>query len=462
MGECSNAREVMLAVQEAVERLESQLSSELDEDAENEADNTAVSPPEQLIRLVLLYAASIPRLKERGKKTPAETVNSLLYGLESAVGLASSYSTKSSGRDLISAVSQFISKSVAWVAAMTNTAHDQQHYVTLERSLRNLLDRTITSNARWIQSSIAQRTFETLMPRLVFRSAVKDGWEEASAALHAVADDEDSPPLSALILLAYDQESPLSQAQLTHLFPAILTSLRSNIGLDETLAVLLRTLVPSPRDTAAHSSNNLSPELLIPLIDMLDPLASAHSDPPTRHLCFRLLGLAINQLPPPARLDALRTLTSEDAAFPQMRVAGIGLVKDAVLGALAGQDESVFASPLLLQTFAPILLQPSPRDLFASAISAEEFIESESREPARLAEALSFYYVLLQRDTRNRTRVRDVDVLANVEANLLAPLRTALERWRTEMEGAPDTAAMTLASLEMGLERVASAVASFS
>jgi hypothetical protein len=88
----------------------------------------------------------------------------------------------------------------------------------------------------------------------------------------------------------------------------------------------------------------------------------------------------------------------------QLRTSAVSLVKEAILEGLASpsnaSNESVFASPLLIQTLGPILFQPNPPDFFASEIP-EEAIHTEM---PRLVECLAFYYVLLLRDVENHVR----------------------------------------------------------
>lgn len=86
-----------------------------------------------------------------------------------------------------------------------------------------------------------------------------------------------------------------------------------------------------------------------------------------------------------------------------MRVAAVGLVKDAVLEALlppsgSTSAQNVFASPMFMRVFGPLLFRPSPPDLFdmGAQLNIEEFLDSP--EPKRIVEVLSLYYVVLLRD----------------------------------------------------------------
>jgi hypothetical protein len=106
----------------------------------------------------------------------------------------------------------------------------------------------------------------------------------------------------------------------------------------------------------------------------------------------------------------LITLAS-DAELPQMRAAAIGLLKEFVLEALqvpaSSGEQNVFASPLLMRSFGPILFRTMPSD-YLSTVQVADDIE-KSLEPSRIAEVLSFYYVLLQRDRDNKVHFFSID-----------------------------------------------------
>jgi hypothetical protein len=186
---------------------------------------------------------------------------------------------------------------------------------------------------------------------------------------------------------------------LVSFFPLILTSLQSNVALDATLAILLKVLC-----TARFPQAELSPDIIIPLTTVLPALCSAHPDAPTRHITFRILGRVLQLTPSVLRLQILRDLVSpsEDVS-PYMRMAAIGLVKEAVLEALSqSRVDNVFTSPSLLQTIGPHVFRLDPPDLLTSINSVDAL--KNSSEPARLVECLNLYYILLLRDTNNKVR----------------------------------------------------------
>jgi hypothetical protein len=185
---------------------------------------------------------------------------------------------------------------------------------------------------------------------------------------------------------------------LPFILPVLISSIQTNSFLDESLAVLTRTLHFRQSKTSPPS---LSPHITVPLCGLLPAVASIHADPLTRHQAFRVLSLLLVASEPQLRFRHLVELTS-DSEFPQMRVASVGLVKEALLEALSlpPSAENIFSTSLFLRSFGKILFRPNPSDLFTSAnLTLSEF--QDSHEPQRLVECLSLYYVLLLRDKSN-------------------------------------------------------------
>lgn len=188
--------------------------------------------------------------------------------------------------------------------------------------------------------------------------------------------------------------------QLSFLLPALISSIQSNSLLDQALTVLIKSLHTSISRTP---TSDLPEDIAIPLYSVVPSIASAHPDPAIRHQAFRVLSLLLSSESQKLRFQHLVELTRE-SEYPQMRVAAVGLVKESLLRALSGprKKDDLFLGPLFLRSFGPILFRPDPPDLFSSTLDLKDF--QETHEPARLAECLSFYYVLLQRDEKNAVR----------------------------------------------------------
>ena len=209
---------------------------------------------------------------------------------------------------------------------------------------------------------------------------------------------ESRPSLVSIILLAHDPAYTFSTQTLTAFFPIILSSIQSNVALDEVLSILLSSLAPLRSQTPRPE---LSVDFVIPLVHLLPHVASNHSEPEVRHYNYRILSLVLGLSPSPIRFRLLHDLLGDKEVPPQMRVAAVGLLKEAVLESFTTKDKNMFASPLLLSTFGPIVLRPDPPDLLDS-VSLDDFLDSA--EPLRMVECLGFYYVLLLRDTHNQVR----------------------------------------------------------
>ena len=192
--------------------------------------------------------------------------------------------------------------------------------------------------------------------------------------------------------------------RLAFLLPVLVSSLQTNIFLDESLAVVLRSL-HAWKLNPETSHRYLSPDVTVPLVSILPSIASIHPDPSTRHQTFRAVSLLLATSEPRLRFQHLAELTGQ-SEFPQMRVAAVGLIKEHFLyvfsvssDRLSRKQDDPFFNPVFLRTFGPILFRPHPPDLFEEKLDLKSF--QEGSEPARLSECLSLYFLLLQRDEKN-------------------------------------------------------------
>ncbi|CAA7268417.1 unnamed protein product [Cyclocybe aegerita] len=469
IGECGSAKEVVMTVQEAVERLAPSFDDP--DDAGTSREEPSVRKVQQLVVLIDLYAAAIPRIKLR-RKSASETVEPLFSELDAVLKFARGEATRDEGRSLISGVSRLVQRVWTWKG-------EEQFDKTI---LKGLLDRVAISFSQCIQSSIAQRTFAECFPRLAFRTKLDPDSEAGNTAItdlldayqtigHGIITLSGSSSVSDLLLSAYcPPPNPDVSKLFTFLLPPLISSLESNTFLDETLAVLLRSLY-TWTTASSLDRRHLPLEVTSPFTSSLPSVASAHPDTTTRHQAFRSLSMLLAASDPKLRFQTLVELTRH-SEFPQMRVAAVGLVKEGLLDAMSqaearaakveegkvnvkGLKDETFLSPLFLRTFGPILFRPDPPDLFASE-SLELKAFQETSEPTRLVECLSLYYVLLQRDRHNLTCIRDKDVLKTVENNLLTPLRRNLDRWLDGPAGSESHLhdITPIVSLKIGLERV--------
>ncbi|KAH7910146.1 hypothetical protein BJ138DRAFT_141100 [Hygrophoropsis aurantiaca] len=447
IGQDCSAKEVVIAIQEALEQLKFALESESDE-------NDSERPVQQVINVISLSSLSFPKLK-LGKRTAYTIIAPVLSDLQFCVGSLGRSASKDQGRGLIYGTASLAKSLYSWVAVSGLPADIEQTKDLLVR----LIDATIFACASSIQSFLAARLFEARFPRLVISSSIESGWQEGEQSVSNVLDVllelgvpsntiPERPSLNTLIYLAHS--TSLSHPPiplLSTLLPFIVASIQMNVALDECLFLLLDTLL---RAQSLVPRTDLLPDIVTNLAAVLPPLASTHPDPFVRHLTLRLVSLLLNLSPQPLRLEILMELTSEPD-FPQMRSAAIGLLKEAVLEGLSAPIVSnVFASKMLLQAFGAVLFKTIPPDFFSTVHSVEDI--QESLEPGRISECLSLYYVLLQRDKDNKTGIRGKDSIVSVEGSLLSSLRQFLERWMQATDIAEPL--MPLVSLQMGVDRV--------
>lgn len=144
----------------------------------------------------------------------------------------------------------------------------------------------------------------------------------------------------------------------------------------------------------------------------------------------------------------------------QMRVAAIGLVKEAVLEALSAQahdNDNLFASPTFMEVFASLLFVPRLSLDSDPESELETFLDSP--EPLRLVEALGLYYVVLQRDKTGVTGIRSADAMRAMREGMMDKLKEALKRWEeVELPAEAEDAKMQLGIIEMWVERVGEAM----
>ena len=183
IGECASAREVVIGVQEQVEKLK----HNIDEDA---------MPNARLLILIRMYASgahldllsvltftqslALPRVKHRTKQ-PQETLRPIVTDLCSTLSAAASHASTDDGRAIIIAVSDLARKSDSWASAKPDLAPDSQ---TATRTLlKDLLDQALTSYTHCLHACLANRIFIKYFPRLSFATKLESGWEQGQDAI---------------------------------------------------------------------------------------------------------------------------------------------------------------------------------------------------------------------------------------------------------------------------------------
>ncbi|OJA10621.1 hypothetical protein AZE42_05700 [Rhizopogon vesiculosus] len=424
IAENTSPKEVLIVIQETLEQL-TQLALEYEDDGEQVSGAVWC-----LLNVITVSTKSVPRLT-LGKRTALNVVSPLVSGVTTLLSSLGSHFTRDGGRTLLTEVSRMSEALYTWVLRTGGEANVAE----TKKIIRLLLETAVAVCASCIRASLCARAFETHYPRLTVASAIELDWEEGEQAISSVLatlrtmaispqDILENPTTSSLIILAHEQSYPPPKDLFSKLHPVLVASIQMNLALDEALFLIFRCI------TQDRAQPDFPPDLAMSLCVVLPALASTHLDPFVRHFSLRLIALILARLPSMLRQQILITLAS-DTELPQMRAAAIGLLKEFVLEALqipvSSGEHNIFASPLLIRSFGPILFRTTPSD-YLSTINTAEDIE-KSLEPSRIAEVLSFYYVLLQRDKDNKTGIRNADSIASVESSLLRPLRSFLEKW---------------------------------
>ncbi|KAJ4490454.1 hypothetical protein J3R30DRAFT_3421907 [Lentinula aciculospora] len=466
---CSS-KELIIACEENLERVHRMVV--LDEEEDGEESENDSEPEEgrkkkdvpigvQILRLVRMFSV-ISNIPFR-RKSASDTVQLFIPELESTIRTLGSKHrfSKSIGRDVLWYSMVLVDRIMEWVEKKVNVK--KVDVEACKDVLCPFISSLIDSLSYCIEASLAKRAFKQCFSKLGVRETLDEGYERGKEVIEKAIESYNgtggsllpASPKSAFVFFAHTLlESQNTPTILDLYFPITLASIQSNILLDEALAVLLLSF-SSPR---LSSQSEISPEsILIPLLTILPSLASAHPDPFIRHCTFRVLGLVLSVSPVPLQMQVLKDLVGRERAgdsniVGQMRVAAVGLVKDAVLRALTEVDsnraggENMFASPRFLQTFASVLFSPDPPDVFNETqmkVPSVKDLEEDrmNTELLRLAEVLSLYYVLDMRDVKNRTGIRDRDNRANIERTLLTPMRRAVPIWieavQAELEKTP-------------------------
>ncbi|XP_006455730.1 hypothetical protein AGABI2DRAFT_187913 [Agaricus bisporus var. bisporus H97] len=463
MGECSSAKEVIIAVQEETEKIINRLE-EGEDDGWEDGDG---SEKRKLLTMFSVCCSAIKRLKLR-KRTASETLQPLLSNLRRAMEAISVRVKSDDAKVLMGDIESMVSAMSKWVGNLPTI--DDEESRKCRSLLKSVLDDALVLFRHHLGYDTAQMAFETCFPRLgksggkthdgegrrmveIYASAYKDlGY--ASEQLFS------SPTTVSIILFVHDwisSSTALKASRLSRFVPSMLTMLQPTSTLhDDALAFLLLVL----HRNQANAADEVSPEVVTTVLPQLIVLSSVHPLPATRHQAFRALSLLLTSGPSQLRLQLLADLVAK-CEYPQMRVAAVGLVKDAVLQALdadPSNSRNAFGSAMFMRMFGPLLFRPSPPELFDTKIDLENFMDSP--EPKRITEVLSLYYVVLLRDKSNLTGVRDKDILVTIEKNLLHPLASWLATIEDEDQAESTHETMPLVSLKLGLNRIEEAKAS--
>ncbi|KAJ3980013.1 hypothetical protein F5890DRAFT_1629789 [Lentinula detonsa] len=429
-------KEVMIACEENLERVrrmvgdgdaeEWEWDGEEGEEGEEGEGKKKVSLSIQILRLIRMFTVISTIPLRRKSALSLSFIPELAIVIQRVGGRAGAF-TKTEGRDGLWYSAELVERVVGLVERWEERGEWKE---ILVKYITTVIDTLGTH----IQASLAKRAFGMCFPKI--GGPLDEGWErgeEVVSRLHSCFSRIGGVPgsvSSGFVLFAHGYLRGDWKWELGTYMPFIYSSIQTNTFLDESLAVLLFSFFPSHSHSLPPSSPTLS---FLPLLSLLPALSSTHPDPFIRHCAFRVLGGVLGVVPGLVQVEVLAELVEREGLGWKMRVAAIGLVKDAVLRALerdrggcSSGNENVMASPRFLQVFAPVLFVL--KDF--SGKDGEDLERDETvMELTRLGEVLGLYYVLVMRDTRNRTGIRDLDNRANFERRVLAPLRGLVPRW---------------------------------
>ncbi|KAG8997340.1 hypothetical protein FRB94_007695 [Tulasnella sp. JGI-2019a] len=410
LGKHGNPKEVLMAADESLEMIIQAFDETEDEDSRT---HTAAV---KLKIIIDIYGDGLPRLPLGKKFTPEDTIF-LTEGLHVIVSASSAH------------IGAFLGLTT-WAECFPN----------------------LIIPSRKVNTEEGGQPGRVLGQEALSISTLLGGTGESRLQLTRSKNAHDA--IASLVFLAHDSvvASSASIPSLIVSFPAVLMALTKGRATDEAMSWILRCLRPSTGTIISETA--LPEEIVLPLTSILVSIASLHPSAPIRQMTLSILTLVVARANSDTiRLQLLDELCNE-CPYPQMRVAAIGLAKKSILEALQSeQTSSLLASPEVLPMVLKILT-PNPPDLFTSPSTTPEMF-LESHEPGRLVEALGLFYVLNQRDTSNRTRIRDVETRRSVHTTLLFPLKEFLSRMQVdETSGELVGPQMGLFALEMALDRV--------
>jgi hypothetical protein len=141
----------------------------------------------------------MPRLQLR-KRRPAETLQSILTHLGTAVEIVAPLAKEDDGRNIVYSILSVIQATLPWLSRNVQADDPHNHIAKVctsacfsrsmellsihkQTHLLNLLYVTLEACTRHIHASVAQRRFETYNPRLVIRTNVDSNSERGQRVM---------------------------------------------------------------------------------------------------------------------------------------------------------------------------------------------------------------------------------------------------------------------------------------
>ncbi|KAJ3519839.1 hypothetical protein NM688_g9244 [Phlebia brevispora] len=185
VAENTSAKELVIACEEATERLKANLinaSEEEDDDLDSLSianDSADLSPAQQVARLLRIYSKALPRLRQ-GKRSASAITKPLLSEIELLIRFLGQNAEGEDGRDLVAAVAQLVFALAPWISL------DAEDKTAASEVLYSLTNSTLEVCSESFSAGVAQKAFEKQFPRL--RMPLRGVEDSSPSALEDIAE----------------------------------------------------------------------------------------------------------------------------------------------------------------------------------------------------------------------------------------------------------------------------------
>ncbi|KAG9079962.1 hypothetical protein FRC06_007246 [Ceratobasidium sp. 370] len=202
--------------------------------------------------------------------------------------------------------------------------------------------------------------------------------------------------------------------------------------------------------TGLDEEEYLNGDVATDMVPAISSVAATDPTPEIRAAAFRLLTRIVLKVHPEIAFGLVHQLANEECPFPNMRASAVCLLRQLVVRAFDTRPpakDDPFAARILLREYAPILF----RSYLLDGTTANVSEPADPQEINRIVESLGFYYVLLARDTKNLTGVRDPEFSNETGAEFVAALKQKMPLWAETEDQETQFVARTA---QVSLERV--------
>ncbi|CAE6434978.1 unnamed protein product [Rhizoctonia solani] len=441
IGRHGSPKEILLAVQESLDSLLHE-AKELEDDEES-----ARSTPAQVIwkwlRLIDMYTLAFPRLVPRKRSAP-DTATPIIQHLRNSFGPLGQLVDPNEpvSQELVEACMRLGHALLGWFDTLGSKADDVADCkIALEQLLSVAISECLSD--KHIMQDHNDFLFRLRVAGLLFTPSHPTEPDAKMAA------QTRTQLVGAFILYYLSNRGPVRPKGTRQALKKQLSGLSGALHR------------PKWRQTALGAVNDcvlglyeeefLEEDVAAELIPMVSTPASTDPDPKKRATLFKLLTQMIFKVQPVHAFKFVRDLASEECPYLNMRSSAVGLLRGLVVRAFSQDPPSKddpFATRVLLEEYKSILLQ-SP---VLEEKDMEESKSVDAQEVNRLVEVLGFFYVLLARDEKNLSGVRDAEAIQELKNKLVSPLKTVISK--VDSAGDDPSLFFAVRSISISLERI--------